>query len=525
MKWPPTENNSQGCGQTGRNFAQSCEAPVVNKVPAGYASVCLHLMGPMVGSVMRPLSDMVADFRNGFGAMSLSRQFVITATLIMGIAMLVLGSWVSQRMQEGATRSAAESGAVFLQSFLQPHIQDLDDPSLTQDSLKRRLDSLFANALFSDSAVRKHFVILKVWRLDKSLAYVSSSNFRPSEIVEREIAIAASGHIATGFEDLDEMLVNVKPEDNVVLLEVYAPLYQIGSNKIIAVGEFYQSGAWLIEERRNARNSAWATVGATGLMMLAGLFLIVSRGSATIDRQRLALEEEIAHVSALAAQNKSLRRVADQARVNASEANEYYLAQLGADIHDGPLQILSLLMLSLGSDGQDLADDRQVQLPDSTELAKKLHSELRELSSGLVLPGIQEMQFSGIIEAAVRRHQDLTATAVTVTLGPLPDHAAPAVMICCYRVIQEALNNAYRHAGGEDQHVHAESSGSWLTLVISDGGTRTKDVTRNPKLSSRIGVPGMRMRIEALKGTLEIKTHARNGTKVIVRLPLDPVDG
>ena len=49
----------------------------------------------------------------------------------------------------------------------------------------------------------------------------------------------------------------------------------------------------------------------------------------------------------LAVQNDRLRRVANDARLQAADSNEELLARIGQDLHDGPIQLVSLLMLKV----------------------------------------------------------------------------------------------------------------------------------------------------------------------------------
>ncbi|WP_172599274.1 sensor histidine kinase [Rhizobium leguminosarum] len=459
----------------------------------------------------------------------MSRQFLITATLIVSIAMFTLGSWMSERAQASATRSAAEAGAIFLQAFLQPYIQDLRFPEPPTEQMQTRLNRLFENTLFADHDLRKRFILLKIWRLDGSLAYSSNSHIKKGEEAELEVRAAAKGELATSFEDMDELLEGVpKDESNVKLLEVYAPLYQMHSDRVIAVGEFYQSAEALIDERTKARNSTWLLVGGTSFAMVAVLHLIVSRGSRIIDFQRDDLKRRYAEAAQLAEQNNELRKAAERARIRASEDSENYLADLGSELHDGPIQTLSILMLSLQY-GRDGVEDHEITEttkeeggpPDSIRLARFLYSELRNISSGLVLPGIQDEGLAETIEAAVRRHEQLTGTTVEREVGDLPSTVPTAVKICCYRVIQEGLNNAYRHALAVGQSVAASEDGGKLMIVVNDRGPGISETKHNEGRGAGLGLVGLQNRVAALSGTLLIRSRADGGTELLVKLPLD----
>ena len=372
-------------------------------------------------------------------------------------------------------------------------------------------------------------MMLKIWRLDTSLVYTSNKNVFSNEAVEEEIRVAAAGGLARHFEELDEEVKGIAPEDNVLLLEVYAPLYREGTGEIIAVGEFYQSAAGLVREQIQTRNLTWLVVGVITISMLGVLFAIVAQGSRTIDRQRTRLERQYVEANSLANQNSRLRRVAERARVDASEANENFLSRVGSDLHDGPIQTLSLLMLSLqyGRDGEEIdggAQDADVmnKQPSTIQLARSLYGELRDISVGLILPEIQQASLAEVFELAVSRFESTTGATVQLVLADLPPDATQAVKICCYRIVQEGLSNGFRHAGGKGQKVSAGAANGRLRILIVDNGPGFDPSRTFAGRGHRLGLTGMQNRVKALKGKLSVRSRPGHGTRIWVLLPLDP---
>jgi signal transduction histidine kinase len=453
---------------------------------------------------------------------SLAGQFLAVSALVVGVAMIVLANWAGERIQASATRSAAEAGAIFLQGFLEPYIQHMPESGALPPEVEAQLDKVLVTG-----DMPERFVFIKIWRLNGTLLYSSKKNIPSHEIAEDEIRMAASGRLATGFEEMSDSLVGVSPAESMTLLEVYAPLYRRGTNQIVAVGEFYQSAGALIRERSDTRNATWLMVAVIAVSMVGVLYLIVARGSRTIERQRLVLEKQYAEATELAAQNNELRKVAEKSRVDASEANEHFLSSIGSDIHDGPIQTLSLLMLSLqyGRDGERLESAEPTGGPPGTnsiQLAKSLYAELRGISTGLVLPGITMTSLGQIVEIAVSRHEQATGTSVQCEVKGLPADALPALKICCYRVIQEGLNNAFRHAGGKGQRVHVSADDSKLTIIVSDKGPGIHRGSEIDPDNLGMGLVGMANRIKALNGNLVLRAKLRGGTQLTVTLPLDP---
>lgn len=98
------------------------------------------------------------------------------------------------------------------------------------------------------------------------------------------------------------------------------------------------------------------------------------------------------------------------------------------------------------------------------------------------------------------------------------------VKITAYRVLQESLNNAYRHAGGANQQIRVLMDGDVLVLEISDDGPGFV-AQRTAASNGHLGLVGMRERVESLGGTCSVKSEIGKGTLVTARLPLQAEEG
>lgn len=96
---------------------------------------------------------------------------------------------------------------------------------------------------------------------------------------------------------------------------------------------------------------------------------------------------------------------------------------------------------------------------------------------------------------------------------PLPAAVDRAV----YRIVQEALTNAARHAGPAKVGVRLVYGADDVTIRIEDDGNA--DPSRPPEPG--IGLTGMRERVTALHGTLHAAPRAEGGFEVRARLPLE----
>lgn len=442
--------------------------------------------------------------------LSLSAQFLIVATIVLTISMVVLGTLVSSLIQQSVLRTAGDEWAAFLGAFLEPHIQELQPGEMLTERQIAALDERFGS-------LGETLVAMKVWSTDGRLLYGTNREPHNPEIDPKEVRTAAQGYNVVQLEEPGH------DGSAVPLIEVYAPLHNQKSRQIIAVGELYEDATNLVHEVDVNRMATWVAVALTTILMVGALYLIVRRGERTIARQRADLNLRVEEARQLATQNHELRVAADAARLDASEANEQLLGRIGSDLHDGPVQLFSLVALRLSAetteDDASLADADRAGM---VHIMGEALSELRNISAGLSLPELGEIGLQETLHLAVFRHEDLTGTHVASRWGPLPPNASDAVKTCAYRVIQEGLTNAYKHAKGAELKVSAEVVNSTLHLEVTDSGGPHRDLSEPHRFHHKLGMSGMRNRVSALRGKLEVALLQPHGTRVSVDLPLDP---
>jgi signal transduction histidine kinase len=103
----------------------------------------------------------------------------------------------------------------------------------------------------------------------------------------------------------------------------------------------------------------------------------------------------------------------------------------------------------------------------------------------------------------------------------LPENVPLSVKIIAYRVIQEALSNAYRRGPGADQGVCVRGEGSHLNIQVSDRGPGFTWPVEEER-ESHLGLLGMRERVESLGRRFEVESRTGEGTHVITHLSLNP---
>jgi signal transduction histidine kinase len=307
------------------------------------------------------------------------------------------------------------------------------------------------------------------------------------------------------------------------LFEIYTPIRASDTQRIIAIAEFYENGTELKSNLARTRLYSWFVVALVTLLMLSILFRIVRTGSATISSQQKALRERISELSRLLRQNEDLRHRVDEINRRSVETHDLILRRVGAEMHDGPAQLISLALLRLDA-LQPKAQVSDAELP--REDYVRIHSalsdalaEIRNMSAGLILPELDVLSPADALWIVVRNHERRTGTTVKCDVSRLPASLSNPLKTCLYRLTQEALSNAFRHGGGVGQSVVGGLCDGRLTVTISDMG-RGFPVEEQMLKSNGLGLKGMRDRVAALGGVLEIESKPGGGTRLTAQFEL-----
>ena len=448
--------------------------------------------------------------------MSLAQQFALAGGIVMLIAAVGVGYWVSQRIEEVVVRNTANATALYMESFIAPLSQDLAFQDRLTDDNHAALDLILV-----ETPLGRRVVSFKIWV--KGAKVVVSSNqsiegktFEPTENLKR----AWTGEVAADFNALSDLEDEDEANLGVPLLEIYSPIRAKGTGEIIAIAEFYENATQLESDLIKARLTSWATVALVMLAIWGSLFAVVLRGSQTIDRQFAALSE-------MAARNVSLRLKVQSAAGRFSALNDQALRRIGADLHDGPAQLMGFAALRLDALRKSAPEGAaQSEINQIESAIKDAIKDIRSISRGASLPDIERKPIVEVIHGLVDAHSGRTGSdvALKVELGGREDLPL-AVKICVGRVIQEGLTNAWRHAGGAGQAVAVRLAGDVLTVTVRDRGAGLKSEPKEGDLYG-LGLAGLSGRVESLGGSLTLRRRrdGKTGTELAMAIDLRGVE-
>ena len=463
--------------------------------------------------------------RNWWIRRSLFEQFAIASSVVLTLSVVAVGGWVGARIADGVLRGTSGAAALYMANFVEPHVQAMDEGGSPTPEDARRLDAV-SELLKS----RRHVVSIKIWRPDGTIVYSTQKRLIGKQFPTTDILPSLNGKIRAEMADFDDDDSEFERFLSIPLYEIFLPLYRTETGKIIAVAEIYEDARALLRDQAYAVGGAWLVVGSAGVCTLLVLFAIVHRGSLTIRRQRAAIKRRFREQLRLHRKNDELQSRVREALRKSVQVDDLVRTRIGADLHDGPAQLMSHVLLRLDEVEGHLRNNLSPARALVQELrgdAKEALMELRAISAGLFLPDIGDTgDVEQVVQSIVCAHEGRTNCNVAYRTENVPKRLSRDIVRCVARVVQEALNNSYRHSGAMEQSVCLSGDDSVLHLAIGDTGRgmSAEKPTNRGRLAG-LGIPGMASRVEALGGTFAVRSVPGSGTEVMCSIPMQCIGG
>ena len=211
----------------------------------------------------------------------------------------------------------------------------------------------------------------------------------------------------------------------------------------------------------------------------------------------------------LMADRERVRHLASQV----ISAGDQERAHIGRELHDSTAQSLSALeMLVTASLRETAPGPLHERLCVMREIVVETLSEVRTLSHNVHPRVLDDLGLASALESLGRRTVDGSGIPVHVATDMRAAVPQPVASVL-YRVAQEALRNAVRHAGAREVQVTLTVDDRWARLEVRDDGTGF-DVAGAESAAGGMGLFLMRERIALVDGKFEIDGHASPGTRV-----------
>ncbi len=203
------------------------------------------------------------------------------------------------------------------------------------------------------------------------------------------------------------------------------------------------------------------------------------------------------------------------------------LTALILDIHDGLVQNLfaaNAQVYTLQRALEEAADCPPEVLAQGLQrvaaLLEEALLEIRAFVRAFAPDDVSRQDLATLLAEVADRRRQLTGMDIRVRVDEAIPPPPLAVRIALYRILQEALANAYRHGAASQVDVQVMREGETLVLDIWDNG-RGFDPAQLPAITARgthLGLRGMRERVHTLGGVFDVESAPGQGTHIRVRV-------
>ena len=269
-----------------------------------------------------------------------------------------------------------------------------------------------------------------------------------------------------------------------------------------------QAAQLLAQQQVIRRRNILLWVSLAGALLLAGLAYLL------YNRRRLRRELEFA---------QEREQLTQQRATAVLEAEEAERRRIGADLHDGVGQLLSVVKLNIGALCEDLRprlnDAERHRFGDALDVVDESVREVRSISHNLLPNALIKRGLARAVREFLDKIQQPGRLRIRLeTLGLDTPRLEPIVENALYRVIQEVVQNIVKHSQATEMNLQLIRHADELTLLVEDNGVGFDPAALGP--DAGIGLRNIASRVEYLGGVLELDSRPGHGTTITATVPL-----
>lgn len=246
-----------------------------------------------------------------------------------------------------------------------------------------------------------------------------------------------------------------------------------------------------------------------------------------IAQRRLAeksLQQSEQHYGQLLEQSRGMQEQLRLLSRQLLSAQEEERKKISRELHDVIAQTLTTINVQLAALKREATLDAeglersightQQLVQESVEIVHRFARELRPTV-------LDDLGLIPALHTFLKTFREETGIRVSLSAFAQVEQVSGDKRTVLYRVAQEALTNVARHAQASSVHVNIQKLDGAICMTIKDNGKGfLEERVLNAKKNRRLGLLGMRERLEMVGGAFAVKSAPRKGTTVIAQLPL-----
>lgn len=446
------------------------------------------------------LKRVLPEWQRAYFYSSMRRRFTFVWLPPILASMLIFSSWTYSKINSATSVQAGETAAVALHRMIVPFAEDFADGTITTGAVEALRSDLGKTAKIL--GVKN----VKVWGHDGRMVFAVNQEAKEQTLpLWGLLSDAVAGRLSAAVHVIEDAGARSGVRNEVGNRnEIYVPIRWAERGKVVAVAEFHPEAAILRATGSGTFLHIWTVAGMVFLALFSGLYCMMAQADRLIDRLRRDLGRRETKIRSLQVSRGSPDlEFYESAAV--AEFSESLLRRIGADIHDGIGQLLTVAALRLDRllmKNQDHGEVKSIR-----SILDEAMTEVRELCVGLSMPHIDDLPIAEAVQTMVQRHERRTSTGVRLTIEKDLIEPGHTVKIAICRLIQEGLNNAFKHAQGQGQSVMVRTAGPVLVVTVSDTGPCLPKPGQSVAAqisATGMGLVGLGARVKSVGGAITI---------------------
>lgn len=263
------------------------------------------------------------------------------------------------------------------------------------------------------------------------------------------------------------------------------------------------------------RSRWWAFVLGTGLLLT--LCIIIFSWKIVKNNKKLLAQKELLHEEELRSIHQQQRLQQYDAMLQGQEAERNRLAR---DLHDGLGGLLAGVKLKLSSIAAKTGGDIAKGNGQAEEVIRQLDyslDELRRIAHDMMPESLRYGRLAPALYDLCR-YMSTPQTQVKFQALGLKDNYSGQLRITVYRIVQELLANALKHAEANEVILQLSEMDKWLFITAEDNGKGMETAAALP--SKGLGLNNIRNRVTLLNGHIDMQAQPGEGTTINIQIPL-----
>ena len=223
-------------------------------------------------------------------------------------------------------------------------------------------------------------------------------------------------------------------------------------------------------------------------------------------------------MSALLAERSTSEQTLRETQIKLVDAQELERHRIARELHDGIVQQLTLVGLSVDQLRPGFTASDRLSLDKLYDQISDVSNATRDLSHELHPFTLEYLGLVGALKKLCRDIGSKSTLAISFSEKDVPSHLPPDVSHCLFRVAQEALQNIVKHGRARAASMELAVRGGHVLLRIVDDGV---GITPEQHHSGGMGLVSMRERVCVVGGTCKVMPGPLKGTIVEVSVPLN----